>query len=90
MGRRGGAALVRSKLTFVDLAGSERWARHTDAVGASDRGLISELTGINTSLSALALVVAALTGGAQGKHIPYRWGPMGGVLRVCVGVGVRG
>jgi hypothetical protein len=67
------ASLLRSKLTFVDLAGSERWgSRHTGAVGAAGKGLISELTGINTSLSALALVVSALTSGAPAKHIPYR------------------
>lgn len=68
-----GATVVRSKLTFVDLAGSERWgARHTEAVGAFDRGLIGELTGINMSLSALTLVVSALTSSTPVKHIPYR------------------
>ncbi|KIZ07050.1 hypothetical protein MNEG_0900 [Monoraphidium neglectum] len=73
------ASLLRSKLTFVDLAGSERWgSRHTGAVGAAGKGLISELTGINTSLSALALVVSALTSGAPAKHIPYRQRDTGG------------
>lgn len=61
--------VVRSKMNFVDLAGSERWGKaHTEAEG---RTLINELTSINNSLSALAMVVSALTDKAA-KHIPYR------------------
>ena len=61
--------VVRSKMNFVDLAGSERWGKaHTEAEG---RTLINELTSINNSLSALAMVVSALTD-KTAKHVPYR------------------
>lgn len=61
--------VVRSKMNFVDLAGSERWGRaHT---AAEEKTLISELTSINNSLSALALVVSALAD-KTARHVPYR------------------
>ena len=60
------ASVVRSKVNFVDLAGSERW--NTKLELSEER--ISEITFINSSLSALSSVVAALGDGAQ--HVPYR------------------
>ena len=74
----GGAAgtVVRSKLNFVDLAGSERWNKQADMHGAR----VNELTAINSSLSALATVVAALTEGS--KHIPYRDSKLTHLLQV--------
>lgn len=69
VGNSGGGVVVRSKMNFVDLAGSERWGRaHNEADGKT---LINELTSINNSLSALALVVGALTD-KTARHIPYR------------------
>jgi kinesin family protein 3/17 len=60
---------VRSKLNFVDLAGSERWNKADEAIGLR----VSELTAINSSLSALGKVVAALQGRTSAQqHIPYR------------------
>ena len=57
---------LTSKLNLVDLAGSERFPDEE-----IDNCRIAELTSINTSLSALATVVASLAD--RGKaHIPYR------------------
>lgn len=66
----GMARTVRSKLLMVDLAGSER-VRRTFSKGTR----LSEAKSINTSLSALGNVIAALAAGAGGAgaaHIPYR------------------
>jgi kinesin family protein 3/17 len=60
-------ALVTAKLNLVDLAGSERW-RDPDAMEGER---LSEMTSINTSLSALASVIAALTDKRR-THVPYR------------------
>jgi kinesin family protein 3/17 len=57
---------LRSKLLMVDLAGSER-VRRTVSKGAR----LSEAKSINTSLSALGNVIAALAETNVG-HIPYR------------------
>jgi kinesin family protein 3/17 len=57
---------LRSKLLMVDLAGSER-VRRTVSKGAR----LSEAKSINTSLSALGNVIAALAE-ANVSHIPYR------------------
>ena len=57
---------LRSKLLMVDLAGSER-VRRTVSKGAR----LSEAKSINTSLSALGNVIAALAEANVG-HIPYR------------------
>lgn len=65
------ARTVRSKLLMVDLAGSER-VRRTISKGTR----LSEAKAINTSLSALGNVIAALAdqqgAGARQRHIPYR------------------
>jgi len=53
------------KLTFVDLAGSER----SDKTGVKGKGA-QEALQINKSLSALGLVIKALSEGQT--HIPYR------------------
>lgn len=57
---------LRSKLLMVDLAGSER-VRRTVSKGTR----LSEAKSINTSLSALGNVIAALADSNTG-HIPYR------------------
>lgn len=57
---------LRSKLLMVDLAGSER-VRRTVSKGAR----LSEAKSINTSLSALGNVIAALAEQTS-THIPYR------------------
>jgi len=62
----GAKTYLTSKLNLVDLAGSERFPNEE-----IDNSRIAELTSINTSLSALATVVASLAD--RGKaHIPYR------------------
>ncbi len=58
--------LVRSKLLLVDLAGSER-VRRTISKGTR----LNEARSINTSLSALGNVIAALAEDRP-QHIPYR------------------
>lgn len=58
--------LVRSKLLLVDLAGSER-VRRTVSKGTR----LNEARSINTSLSALGNVIAALAED-RSTHIPYR------------------
>jgi hypothetical protein len=57
---------IRSKLLMVDLAGSER-VRRTVSKGTR----LSEAKSINTSLSALGNVIAALAE-HNVSHIPYR------------------
>lgn len=57
---------LRSKLLMVDLAGSER-VRRTVSKGTR----LSEAKSINTSLSALGNVIAALAE-SNSAHIPYR------------------
>jgi len=61
-----------SKLCLVDLAGSERMGRATSSQGWR----ASEAKSINSSLSTLGNVIAALAeGGAIGSsriHVPYR------------------
>lgn len=57
---------LRSKLLMVDLAGSER-VRRTVSKGTR----LSEAKSINTSLSALGNVIAALAD-PNSSHIPYR------------------
>lgn len=57
---------IRSKLVMVDLAGSER-VRRSVSKGAR----LSEAKSINTSLSALGNVIAALAD-PNSAHVPYR------------------
>ncbi|GAX84369.1 hypothetical protein CEUSTIGMA_g11791.t1 [Chlamydomonas eustigma] len=71
--------VMRSKLNFVDLAGSERWNTKLDM--AVER--INELTSINSSLSALGAVVAALSDGRQ--HVPYRSSKLTHLLQDSLG-----
>ena len=61
---------VHSRMFLVDLAGSERVGRGTVSQGRR----LSEARSINSSLSALGNVIAALAeGGAGGRqHVPYR------------------
>jgi len=71
-----GGKVIKSKLNFVDLAGSERWNTKLDM--QAER--ISELTSINSSLSALGAVVAALSEGKA--HVPYRSSKLTHLLQV--------
>ena len=57
---------IRSKLLMVDLAGSER-VRRTVSKGTR----LSEAKSINTSLSALGNVIAALAD-PHSPHVPFR------------------
>ncbi|GFH16144.1 kinesin motor domain-containing protein [Haematococcus lacustris] len=77
--------LLRSKLNFVDLAGSERWDK--GATMGADR--VTEMNAINGSLSALAGVVAALTGGVAKRHVPYRDSKLTHLLQDSLGGNCR-
>lgn len=72
----------RSLLNMVDCAGSERW-------GSDERSKLSatELTSINTSLSALGNCVSALA--QKSKHIPFRSSALTRILKDCLGGGAR-
>ena len=65
-GKGGFTRTVRGKLMFVDLAGSER-VRRTTSKGTR----LSEAKSINTSLSALGNVIAALADPSV-THVPFR------------------
>lgn len=71
-----------SVLMLVDLAGSERLAQS----GAEGERL-KETVGINKSLSALADVVAAVSG--KSKHVPYRNSRLTQELRGALGGGAK-
>lgn len=81
----GGAdgTVLRSKLNFVDLAGSERWNMNVDM--QDER--VNEMTSINSSLSALASVVAALTD--RRPHVPYRDSKLTHLLQDSLGGNCR-
>lgn len=74
---------LRGKLMLVDLAGSER-VRRTSSSGAR----LVEAKAINTSLSALGNVIAALAD-TRATHVPYRDSKLTRLLQVrrraCVG-----
>ena len=82
--KSGTGTLMRSKLNLVDLAGSERWDTTvaTTSPFTGERltskmndGHISEMNAINTSLSALTSVIAALSDNSKNntmKHVPFR------------------
>lgn len=73
-----GATLSRrAKLNMVDLAGSERWQSRAAMTGSHTR----ELRAINSSLSALGNVIAALTDASR-KHVPYRDSKLTRLLQV--------
>lgn len=69
-----GSRVVCGKLHLVDLAGSERIHETGSESSESNRSRLREGRRINSSLSALGNVIAALTRptGASGGHIPYR------------------
>ena len=69
---------LRSKLLLVDLAGSER-VRKTISKGAR----LDEARSINTSLSALGNVIAALADGTG--HVPYRDSKLTRILNDSLG-----
>lgn len=75
---------ARSKLLLCDLAGSETVSK----TGVSGQQL-EELKKINKSLSALGLVVHALTesgaGGGPRSHVPYRDSKLTRLLQECLG-----
>ena len=82
VGRNGASVTRRSLLNLVDCAGSERW-------GSDERSKLSatELTSINTSLSALGNCVSALA--QRSKHIPFRSSALTRILKDCLGGGAR-
>ena len=67
---------IRSKLLMVDLAGSER-VRRTVSKGTR----LSEAKSINTSLSALGNVIAALAD-RHSPHVPFRDSKLTRLLQV--------
>jgi hypothetical protein len=79
--------VVRSKLNLVDLAGSEKWGSHE----ILEKGHISEMTNINSSLHTLGRCIAALTD-PDCSHVPFRdskltrilMDALGGNSRTCV------
>lgn len=75
--------LKRAKLNLCDLAGSERFVK--DGLMKGDH--ISELTNINSSLTTLGKVIAALALGH--KHIPYRESKLTRLLQDSLGVNTR-
>ena len=77
-------ALVTAKLNLVDLAGSERW-RDPEAMEGER---LNEMTSINTSLSALASVIAALTDKRR-THVPYRDSKLTHLLQDSLGGNCR-
>mmetsp|Transcript_24603 Transcript_24603/g.70918 ORF Transcript_24603/g.70918 Transcript_24603/m.70918 type:complete len:747 (+) Transcript_24603:757-2997(+) len=79
---QGSPVTRRSLLNLVDCAGSERW-------GTEERSKLSasELTSINTSLSALGNCISALA--RNQKHIPFRSSALTRILKDCLGGGAR-
>jgi hypothetical protein len=75
--------LKRAKLNLVDLAGSERFVKD----GLMKGEHISELTNINSSLTTLGKVIAALASGH--RHIPYRESKLTRLLQDSLGVNTR-
>jgi kinesin family protein 5 len=71
---------IAGKLYCVDLAGSET-VRKTQAEGQR----LEEAKHINKSLSALGLVIKALTDSKTAKHIPYRDSKLTRVLQDSLG-----
>ena len=82
MNSNGTSITRRSLLNLVDCAGSERW-------GSDERSKLSatELTSINTSLSALGNCISALA--RKAKHIPFRSSALTRILKDCLGGGAR-
>ena len=73
---------LRSKLTFVDLAGSERVSgQRAGELGVAHR---KEMASINTSLSALATCIGALTQRSR-RHVPYRDSVLTRLLQTSLG-----
>jgi len=73
-------ASKHSKLYFVDLAGSEKISK-TNVVGQQ----LEEAKGINKSLSALGLVINALTEKGGNAHVPYRDSKLTRLLQESLG-----
>lgn len=79
--------LVRSKLNLVDLAGSEKWSSHE----MLEKGHLSEMNNINSSLHTLGRCIAALTD-PESSHVPFRdskltrilMDALGGNSRTCI------
>jgi hypothetical protein len=76
---RASARILYSKLLMVDLAGSER-VRKTISKGAR----LDEAKSINTSLSALGNVIAALAESTT-AHVPYRDSKLTRILNDSLG-----
>ncbi|GBG27967.1 Kinesin-related protein 5 [Hondaea fermentalgiana] len=72
--------VVRAKLNLVDLAGSEKWG----TMEQLDKGHVSELTNINTSLHTLGRCIAALTN-PKATHVPFRDSKLTRILQDALG-----
>ena len=68
------------KLYFVDLAGSEKISK-THVTGQQ----LEEAKNINKSLSALGLVINALTEKKENTHVPYRDSKLTRLLQESLG-----
>jgi hypothetical protein len=72
--------MVRSMLRIVDLAGSEKYTIKKDLPPLEKNQKVSELTSINSSLSALGQCISALSDPTR-RHIPYRNSKLTKVLK---------
>lgn len=72
--------VIRAKLNLVDLAGSEKWG----TMEQLDKGHVSELTNINTSLHTLGRCIAALTD-PHSTHVPFRDSKLTRILQDALG-----
>ncbi len=95
-GKSGETVISRSKLSMADLAGSEKILTHIEhPVGTEIKENeyvktrhLRELTSINTSLSCLGNVIAALTNKSR-SHIPYRDSKLTRLLQDSLGGNTR-
>lgn len=84
--------VTRGRLTLVDLAGSEKW--DTSSTSSMCNAQTKELTHINSSLSALGVVINALSASSSDtdgvtrirhRHVPYRNSKLTFFLRDALG-----
>ncbi len=78
--------LSKGKVNICDLAGSEK-IKVCEAALENDH--LEELKRINHSLSTLGKVIACLSGGKTGVHVPYREAKLTRLLQDSLGVNTR-